>query len=591
MTPARVATVLVWAAILSPWLVVVPVGSAIVATLAATLAMLAALHGFGLALARGSRCTVDAALATAWGLAVVIAIGGAATLLGIFTRTAGIALAFAGIALHTLLLLREREARVAALASALRPHEARWWLPPVALVIALGALHVLGSAGDLAARPFDDETHHLAQLQRLWDTGALGDAVGFARESQLGGQLVVSSLASLLGHGAAIRWMDSGIGMVLVLVLVVARVRPRDAAEALWALAVVLVLSAAAFVAADPASCWIACGLLLALYTIDRTAWLPAGLLVGAAATLRHELIPVALAAALALERRGRVALVAAAVVAPLAIARVLAHAELPAAARALIEVDRITLPRIGLFVALVLILATVLVRLLGSAGRAAAYGTAAGIAGIASQLGGDRPYATRFLWPIMLAALAAYTILLARERLRATGVVVLLVLAALVVEGREARGRVRWSRRYAELAGSIAYLRTMDGAPARAGSYDALLARVPAGATVAAWVARPHELPYEHHRLVDLRTPRLARLRMAPWERGAGRLQRLLDALAPAYLLVEEDHEARARIDTTPGAWWCELLAEACSDDLERAAGYRELARDATVRLLIREP
>lgn len=597
MTPARLASTLIWLAIALPWLVLLPTTSALFAAASASLAVAAAVHGLGLTLARACGLRIGAALAMQWGIGVVIALGGVGVALQVFSRTVGVALTFAGISAHSGTLLVERRTRIASIAGRLREPENRYWIAPVLAVVALAVLHVLGTAGDPDARPFDDETHHLAQLRRLWDTGGLGDAIGFARESQLGGQIVVASLTGIAGDLHLWRWLDGGLGFVLVLTLVVASIKPRDASTTLWSLAIVVALSAVAFVAADPASCWIACGLALALYsgpTTDR-AWIPFAIVAGALATLRHEMIPVAVAAVVAsgsadrrivLRRMLAVAGIALAVIAPYWIAATVARADVPETALRFLEVARITPARIAFFGVLVVVLGPLLARIAGPDARIAAYATAAGIAGIASQLSGTRPYATRFVWPIAIASFVAICLAQARSRLRLGALIGMLVIALLVVEGREARGRVRWSRRHAELAASIEYLRAT---PSRSRVREELLGRVPEGALVATWVARSHQLDPTRHRLVDLRTPRIARLRTAPWERGHGALARFVMALAPTYLLVEDDHEMLARVRDTPGGWWCELLADACNDDLD--AGYRELARQGTTRLLERGP
>jgi hypothetical protein len=144
-------------------------------------------------------------------------------------------------------------------------------------------------------------------------------------------------------------------------------------------------------------------------------------------------------------------------------------------------------------------------------------------------------------LWPIVLAYIAKLVVELARGDAAppATALVVALLAAVWIYDGRETSGRARWSHRYSELVFGIDYLhRVGDRAPA-GGSYDRALAAVPAGATVAVWVARPEQLDYRAHRIVDLRTPRWAHLRKRPDELAA-----LIAKSGADYLVVERDDD-----------------------------------------------
>jgi hypothetical protein len=120
-------------------------------------------------------------------------------------------------------------------------------------------------------------------------------------------------------------------------------------------------------------------------------------------------------------------------------------------------------------------------------------------------------------------------------KKLAVASLVISLTIAVLVTEAQVATGRTRWTRRAIDLAGNIEYTRHVDDAPT-IGGYAALLAQVPAGATIAIWIARPERLDYAHHQIIDLRTPRVAPLR------GKAQLTDLATAARVQYLLVELD-------------------------------------------------
>src|SRR5262249_2823797 len=124
-----------------------------------------------------------------------------------------------------------------------------------------------------------------------------------------------------------------------------------------------------------------------------------------------------------------------------------------------------------------------------------------------------------------------------------ATSLIVALLAGAWIYDGRETLGRVRWSNRYTELVFGIEYLRRVGDAAPAGGSYAQVLAAVPAGATVAVWVARPELLDYRAHRIVDLRTPRWAHTRKAGFAK-------LVAATGADYLLVESDDAWRERTE-----------------------------------------
>ncbi len=517
------ARLIVWLVIAAPWLALLPVSSPLIAVALSVITLVAAFHGVGLLLVRIARLDrVGAAVLVHWGLAAMLGIAGVLMTVRAYGHAAQNILVFSGAALHTGLVFLDRDrhrARVTAMLGA-----PRYWLVPALLLIAVAALHVLGAAGDFGARPFDDEGHHLAQIRRLVDTGILGDPIGLSRRSQLGGQVVVGAFANVLGDLRFVRVMDSGLGFALLLWLAISRLRPRDAATGVWAVLLIFVAASYPFVAVDPSTRWLATSLILALHITIRDLatsrvlhplW-PVGLLAGALATLRLELLPVAIAAAIGAgilgraERRRLIALVAVplAVILPYLIVRFVAKGTVDADAYVLVAPARPWI--LPLLACLAIVgLALGLARLIRDpATRWIVLTTVIGCAGIASKLTGT----TAFLWPIAVGGgLALGVEWLRSTSPRPTGAVlaVALVACALIYEGREVPGRVRWVRRYAELVANIEFLRH---APDRArDDYAPLLTAVPPGATVAVWVHRPETLDHARHRIVDLRIPRLA--------------------------------------------------------------------------------
>ena len=182
------------AALALPWLTLLPLtGAAGVLALAA--ALIAALHGAGLAVARlGGDDDAPPALVIQWGIAAVIAASGAATLLGLGTLAAHAALVFGLAAVHTGALATRFTRYVRRVDDVLA--EPRAWLGPAIVLGALGALAVLGAAGEPLARPFDDDGHVPAQLHRLLTTGALASGSTYTRPSISGTFLIPSSIAS-----------------------------------------------------------------------------------------------------------------------------------------------------------------------------------------------------------------------------------------------------------------------------------------------------------------------------------------------------------------------------------------------------------
>lgn len=584
-----------------PMLGLIPWSSGAVAVLTACATLTAAFHGMGVLVARISGRRVEALLAVQWGLAAMVAVGG----LGLLLHVAHIARwgwILAGLAVHTLAILAGWRERTSALAAWLASRESHWALLAVAAFGALALLYILGAAGDISARPFDDDGHHLAQIKRLLDTGRLADPIGFARDSQLGGQLLLELLGTL-AHGLELsRWLDNGLCGVLAIALALTRIRPRDASSVVWSLLVIAAIPALAFLIADPSAWWTATGLLLALHftledhaTHDST--FPIVLVAGALATLRSELLPVtavALFAAWWIRRTSwrtdliRIALVLATpalVILPYLIERMVAWSAAPMGMLALGR--GATIVQLGLFVAIFVAAAAVLAVLLDREQRWPALITAAGLAGILSQLFGDRPYATHFVWPLAVALGLSVIVRLAKSsELRILSLVVSAVVCLAIYQGRDAAGRLRWSRRVSNLVYNIEYLG--HAAPTGA-AYDKLVTRIPAGATVAVHVGRPELLDYARNRIFDLRTPRTAKLRSHGWVSGASRVQRLVEAIGAEWLLVDDDHAAIARMQRDPFArFWCATPQPDCADDLEVLSHrFPVVARDGQTRLL----
>ncbi len=607
---------------LVPWLALVPIdGVPAVAT--GVLALVAALHGAGLALARlARRPDAHPLLAIQWGLATLIGLFGLALAAGAGGLATQAVLVYGFAAVHTAALVLRFAAYRARLA-ATRP-ALRIWLVPAGLLVGIAAIHVLGAAGDTGAYPFDDDGHVLAQLERLRQTGALGDPIGHARTSQLGGQLAFGALATLGGDVHLVR-LGEALALVLAVGLALARLRPPgepEAASGLWALLLVLAAAAFTYTRLDPATCWTAVGLILALHATladhaaaGATDWsgspmhapaaatsarslLPVGVLAGALVTLRFELAPIAAAALAAAwwPRRGSfratsvLAAGALAIVVPYAAARVLAWSSVPAAARALVEPWRTPL---GAQLAISAGVAAACVPLVIVAWREAALrwlalGAAFTIGGITGQLTGERPYAATFLWPLAIAAALALAVEIARNRKVTTAALLVSLLAAVFIyEGRTASGRRRWTRRYLTFAENIEHLRTSREAAPVSGGYAPLLRDVPGSAVVAVWVARPERLDYAApHRIIDLRTPRAAWMRGDhPLARGTP-LDALLAHVRADFLLLEADDRTRARAARFRAL--CTTVPALCTDDLESLAlRHPTLAESGGIRLL----
>lgn len=541
---------------LAPWLCLLPIGGAF-AVIAQAIVVAAAFHGAGLVVVQACRRTLHPLVAVQCGIAAVIALSGIAIALNLFTLAFQTVLLFGLAAVHTSVI----GLRFAGLRESLDQLGAtrRIWLVPAAILVGLAIVQILGAAGDLGARPFDDDGNVLAQLQRLRDTGTLADPIGHARASQLGGQLAFDAFAVAASDLHLVR-LGEALAFVLAIALAIHRTRSQEQARRIWALLVVIVAATFAYVPDDLATCWTALGLILALEILlaDDAPALLIGSVGGALIALRLELAPLAGVALVTSwwPRRGiharTIGLAAGllATITPLAIVRARAWSSVSAGSHALVLPARGSLA-IELAVTVAIGLAAIpLVRLLvrDRALQWLALGGALSLAGIVGQLTGDRHYSTRFVWPIMFAIAFVLVGELARaKRFAITAMMVSFVLATLVYEGRAATGRLRLTRRYLELATNIEYVRHVADAPVT-GGYAELLARIPAGATVGIWIERPERVDYSHHRIFDLRTRRGARVRA----KLAARLQ---------YLLVETEDRATKDLDalgpviaTSPG-------------------------------------
>jgi hypothetical protein len=519
-------------AIALPWLALIAPAGAVSVGLHA-IAIIAAFHGWGLAIARACRRDPGAWLAIAWGLAGVVALAGLAIALGVYTARVQWAIVLLGLVIHS-----------GVLAMRLRAPSPRWPMLPALLVAALAVVHVLGAAGDVGARPFDDDGNLLGQIARLLDTGGLADGIGYPRTSQLGGHAALASLAAIAGDLRFARMIDA-LGLAVFLALACARIRVRDAATGIWACLLIVTVSALPIAHAEATPMWLVAALALALFatledaTDDPRSAIPVALVAGALVALRTELAPIAVVAIAGAwwERRGRMLLalagIALVVVAPYALARQLAEP---------IASGGSTVARAAGVVAIAVPASALLLLPFGGdrsrAQRSAAWATAAGLAGVALSGG----YASQFLWPIALAYIAKLVVELARGDAAppATAFVVALLAAVWIYDGRDTAGRARWSHRYSDLVFGIDYLHGVgDRAPA-GGSYDRALAAIPDGATVAVWVARPEQLDYHAHAIVDLRTPRWAHLRKP--DDAHHELAALIAKTGADYLVVEHD-------------------------------------------------
>ncbi len=584
----------------APWSTVLPLGGN-GAVLAHVFTLMAAFHGAGQLLARLTGTSrVHPMLAIQGGIAALVGLSGFAMLAHLDRTTVQVVMVTGFAFAHTVVVVwrfHEYRERVDELMMGGRP-----WLVPVGLLALLGTLHVLGSAGALGARPFDDDGNVIAQLQRLRETGTLGDAIGYARGSQLGGQLALQALATIPGDVHLVRALES-IAFVLALGLVLARLRVRDETSALWALIVTVALAALPMATQDPMTCWTAVGLVLALHIMLSDEGRPRvaiGVVAGALITLRFELAPIGVAAAISacwpyrrdLRRALPVLAAVLAVVLPYVILRAAAWSSSASAGHSLVLPSSGSLVvKAGVFVGVLAACVPVVLWIARERGlRWFAISAAFVIAGIASELTGQRAYGVRFFWPLAIAGALLLVTELVRSRKLSTAALLVSLLACVVIsEGRAATGGQRWTRRYLDLADNIEYLsHAGDEAPVEEG-YSLLIGQIPAGATVAVWVSRPERLPYSELRIIDLRTPRSARLRTHGWDSHPSRIGELAAAAHAEFLLIETDDKRFDRIQQSYlYRFLCTTPRTACADDLEMLAfGDRVIAEHEGVRLI----
>jgi hypothetical protein len=376
--------------------------------------------------------------------------------------------------------------------------------------------------------------------------------------------------------------------MVLALGLAVSRIRGGDTSSAIWSVVLIVTAFALALAPTDLLPCWTAVGLIVALYTTlgdPEAPPLPLALTAGALLALRYELAPIAAVAVVAAWWGRRHAHRATAILFggvfgvgfPFLVARMVAwrsvpelvHAALAPPAQAALVLRVLLAAAIAAPAAGVLRLALPDRREL----RWPAIATAVALGALAAQLTGAGPYSMRLAWPIAIAFAITLVIELASGTWSGPAALITsFVLCTLTYEGREAPARLRWSNRMAAAATAIEAVQRppSDGAD----PYAALLANVPPGATVAVWITEPERLDYEHHHIVDLRTPAGARLREHHFGAHASRLEPLLAALAASFLLIERDdaHVQRTQTDLLY-RFACQTPLPICADDLEAIA------------------
>jgi hypothetical protein len=559
---------------LAPWLSWLPLsGSFAGIVVLTTLTIGGAAHGWGQLVARASGRHVPLVLALACGLAAMALLGGALMAVHADDDRGRNALLVVGVIAHTVDLVRDRTARDRLL-TALRVRPIAPWLIPALVVAALAALHVLGNAGDLHARTFDDDGNHLGQLQRLADTGTLGDRLGFPRTAQLGGQLALESLTGQTGDLRAFRMIDGGLGFALTALLVVALVRPRETRAGIWTTLILLALSASPLLVPDAAGYWLPIAFILAAYHALRDApgdslreRLPLAVLAAALASLHHEFIPIALvlliaggaAPARAQRPAWMIALVAigAALLLPFAATRQLAGYAVAAhlLAPSTLHPGLAPLALVALVLVPILCFAFVDHRPTRPL-RWLAIATALAIGALVVRATAELPYGYRFLAPMVIAFVVA---LLADQAAQQPGLtfcahgelLLAFVALTLIARGRDGDGspRAAWPRRYAALFANLEFAARQPATIARTHRYDDLLAPIPADAIIALWVDHPEDLDYRRHALVDLRTPRLAKLQSAAWITSPLPAQTVA-AIHARYLLLEGDNAHLARAD-----------------------------------------
>jgi hypothetical protein len=264
--------------------------------------LVAALAGWGHAVARATRADVDLGLRLAWGTAAVLALAGPLLALGWLARPALLALLGLGLAGHAWRQATSTEPLVVVAARRLAdlrrdPQAAILWL----VLVALAAVNVLGAVARLRGNPFDDDIAYTPLVQRLLDAGDLDEPFSFRRLSALGGQTVLAALGAARGTTANLYLVDHGLYQLVTLALLIGllrRQRPLDHAVAGLVLLVVLLLPDAS---TNTASYWTGAALFLALYRtavaldeLPRGGFAVLGAVAAAACTLRQNYLPVA---------------------------------------------------------------------------------------------------------------------------------------------------------------------------------------------------------------------------------------------------------------------------------------------------------
>lgn len=622
----------VLAAIALPWLIVFPL-TGIAGVIARAILLIAAFHGAGLVVGKLARRghgavapDVSPWMVIQWGIAALIGASGLAISLGIGTLPTQAILVFSAAAVHTAALSLRFAYCVKRVELALAGE--RTWIAPALLLAAFGALVLAGTSSVELPQPFDDETHAFAQLQRVLDSGALADPIGFPRRAQLGGQIALAALAA--GAGDGLPRIAEALALVLALGFALSRIASREASSALWGVLLVIAASALALQPLHPLPIWTAVGLLIALYTmlseLDRPpALLPPGLgtppiapsvlgqpalplalTAGALITLRYELVPIAIVAVLYAwwgrpRDRRRIAVLAGgalAIVLPFVLARTIAWHPVSDAARKLIAAPpQLALIVRALLAALIALPAIGVLRLAlpeSRAVRRAALATTVGLAALAAHLIVPGAYSMRMAWPIAIAFGVVLVIELARTRWAGPAALITsLVLCVLIWEGRDAPARLRWSQRLAVAAANLDDVKwTAWPRGSSLDPYRPLLDAADPGTTIAVWVGQPEQLDYARHRIIDLRGPATARLRVHRWVPTPPRLASLVGELSADYLLVEADDAHVRRIQTD--VLYRVLCSAAdtapaiCLDSLEALArAHTVIAEQGGVRLI----
>jgi len=445
-----IASGVVAAAMVLPWLTLLPVHG-VVAVVGQAIALTAAFHGAGRAVARLAGVRAAAPwLVLQWGIAGLVGLSGIAIATGAGTLAAHSALVFGFAAVHTAWLGYRFDDHARRVADTLG--DVPSWAIPAVLLAGIGALAMFGAVGDPPPWPFDDEAHVLAQVRRVLDTGALADPIGYPRSVQLGAQVALAAIAS--GAGEAGAALVEPLALVLGLGLAIAQRRTRERSAALWAGVLLVAASALALAPTDPLPCWTAVGLCVALYTMlgdaDPPPALPLALTAGALIALRYELAPIAATAVITAWWRKRddhhctAILIGGVFVVgfPFLVARMIAWRSVPAIAHAALAgpPPPALVLRVALAIAIAAPAAGVLHLVLpdSRAMRSAAIATATAIGAIVAHVTSAGTYPLRLAWPIAIAFVVTLVIELARTR--ASGAAAM--IAALVApDGRRGHG------------------------------------------------------------------------------------------------------------------------------------------------------